>query len=143
MSSFDEGELRRKLISGTKWAACLRLLTQLISWLITIFVVRYFGGIKLGAGGLVKAYGNTARQLILEAPFGPYIIYKTIFVTLPYSEQTRLDYLARKHGVEILDRSFGEDVTVELRMPNEIYAAFRSEWPLVWLEKKDDGKPAP
>ncbi len=105
----------------------------------TIFVVRYFGGVKLGAGGLVKAYGNTARQLILDAEWGPYIVYKTIRVSLPYSEQTRLEYLSKKHQVELLERAYGEDVTVRLKMPSDVYPLFHAEWPLSWKEEKEEG----
>ncbi len=103
----------------------------------TLFVVRYFGGVKLGAGGLVKAYGNTARQLIHEAAWGPYIVYKTIAVTLPYSEQTRLEYLCKKHQVELLDRAYSEAVLVSLKMPMDTYPIFKSEWPMLWSEIKN------
>lgn len=103
----------------------------------TLFVVRYFGGVKLGAGGLVKAYGNTARQLIEEAEWGPYIVFHEAKIAFPYSEQTRFEYLAKKHGVTILDRSFGTEVILSLRLPKDDWPLFQAEWPLSWFEQKD------
>ncbi len=91
---------------------------------VVVFVVRYFGGTKLGAGGLVRAYGNTAKQLLLEAETAEHIPLITLELTLPYSEQNRLDYLARKHKVVILDRQFAEDLKVHLELPEMEKTAF-------------------
>jgi len=99
---------------------------------VTLFVVRYFGGTKLGAGGLVKAYGNTARQLITEASWGPYIVYKELWLALPYSETNRLEYLARKFGVEILERDFSESVRVRIRIADDNAAEFKAAVPSSW-----------
>ena len=104
---------------------------------ITLFVVRYFGGVKLGAGGLVKAYGNTARQLIQEAEWGPYVIYQDLWLTLPYSEQNRLEYLARKHSVEILERHFSELVHCRISIAENEVSSFREGLPKSWEFLKD------
>lgn len=91
---------------------------------IAIFVVRYFGGVKLGAGGLVRAYGGTAKLLIQEAPIGPHIPYSEFEISIPHSQQRQLDYLSKKHQVEILERIWSEDLRVRLRMPESEKAAF-------------------
>ncbi len=97
-----------------------------------VFVVRFFGGIKLGAGGLVRAYGNTARQLLLEADIRPYIVFREEWIALPYSEQNRLEYLAKKLEFEILDREFGSDVKALIRITEETWKGLREEWPQAW-----------
>jgi putative IMPACT (imprinted ancient) family translation regulator len=84
---------------------------------LVVFVVRYFGGTKLGAGGLVRAYGNTAKQLLTEAETAEHVPLVQLELTLPYSEQNRLDYLARKHKVVIVNREFGEHLKVQLELP--------------------------
>lgn len=104
---------------------------------LTLFVVRYFGGIKLGAGGLVKAYGNTARQLIQEAEWGPFVIYREQWIAIPYSEQNRMEYLTKKHAVEILDRQFSEHVLFLLKLSTEDWKEFSEAMPTSWTLIKD------
>lgn len=70
MTTLDEEDLRRKLISGTKWAASLRLLSQLISWLVTIFVVRYLSA---------DDYGLNA---MLEVPIELFMLFSTIGIDM-------------------------------------------------------------
>jgi uncharacterized YigZ family protein len=61
--SSDDGEP-----TGTAGAPILNAIhTEGLSDTICV-VVRYFGGIKLGAGGLIRAYGNSARQVLRESP---------------------------------------------------------------------------
>ncbi|MBC7661046.1 MAG: YigZ family protein [Chitinophagaceae bacterium] len=100
---------------------------------VTLFVVRYFGGIKLGAGGLVKAYGNTARQLIQEASWADYIVYREIWLNLPYSEQNRLEYLAKKHAIDILERRFSETVLCLIRIAEPELEPLKSRLPNTWI----------
>jgi uncharacterized YigZ family protein len=126
---FEEGQLQQRFSdagepSGTAGKPILMHIEGQSLIDIVVFVVRYFGGIKLGAGGLVRAYGNTAKQLMLEADTAEHIPRLNIEVTLPYSEQNRLDYLARKHKVVILDREFAEDLKVRLELPEAEKTAF-------------------
>ncbi len=127
---YDDGEP-----SGTAGKPILMHLegNQIIN--TTFFVVRYFGGIKLGAGGLVKAYGNTARQLILEGSFADYFIYKEFTVTIPYAEQTRLEYLLKKFHGEIANRTFDVDVCVAVKMPDAEFLLFKNEVPAFYQIK--------
>ncbi|RYZ54709.1 MAG: YigZ family protein [Proteobacteria bacterium] len=99
---------------------------------VTLFVVRYFGGIKLGAGGLVKAYGNTARQLIQEAEWGPFVVYREQWLSIPYSEQNRMEYLTKKYRVEIIDRQFSEHVLFLVKLSTDDWQAFSEAMPTSW-----------
>ncbi len=58
---FDDGEPTR-----TSGYAILSVLQKKKLVNVAVFIVRYFGGIKLGAGGLVRAYTNTTSQLFME-----------------------------------------------------------------------------
>ncbi|HYX37957.1 MAG TPA: YigZ family protein [Oligoflexus sp.] len=119
---FEQGQLQQRVSddgepSGTAGKPILMHIDGQNLINLVLFVVRYFGGIKLGAGGLVRAYGNTAKQFILEAPLEEHVPMVNLEVTLPYSEQNRLDYLARKHKVVIVDREFGENLRACLELP--------------------------
>ena len=106
---------------------------------IVIFVVRYFGGIKLGAGGLMRAYGAAARQVLDEATLAPFVPLTLLTLELPYSAQNRLDYLAKKHGAVILDRTFSEQLVCRIQIPLEEKAAFLALLPSLVKEQEEEG----
>jgi uncharacterized YigZ family protein len=77
-------------------------------------VVRYFGGVKLGAGGLIRAYGASARQTLREAP----VIVLTPKITLRVKVQTsfvgNVYELAAKCGGETSNDKYGVDGTLSI-----------------------------
>lgn len=82
---------------------------------IVIDVVRYFGGIKLGAGGLVRAYSKSASEAIKLKGIVPIIEYVTCEVTFDYS---LLKIIERSlNDIEILERKFSNNVTLILKVP--------------------------
>lgn len=84
-----------------------------------VFVVRYYGGTKLGAGGLVRAYGQTAKLVLQDAELGPHVITQQLRLTLPYEAQSQVDYLCKKEAIEVLERSFAEQVEMLIQLPAE------------------------
>lgn len=84
-------------------------------------VTRYFGGILLGAGGLVRAYSKGAAGAIEEAGKTDVIEYKTIAVTYGYDLHSSIERLFRLEGLEPLDREFSDTVTLYVEMPAEKY----------------------
>lgn len=82
-----------------------------------VAVVRYFGGIKLGTGGLARAYGNTARLALDAAQIVQYVEMCQIRIEVDYS---RLDMLVRaieQVRGQIVDKAFAEHVTVFASVP--------------------------
>jgi len=82
-----------------------------------VAVVRYYGGINLGTGGLVRAYGGTARLALDAAQTAPYVEMCQIRLDVDYS---RLDALLRdidKLGGTVLDKQFAERITVVASIP--------------------------
>ena len=90
---------------------------ELINLLIA--VIRYFGGVKLGAGGLTRAYGNTARQVIEAAEVVDYVEMVTIRLTLDYNQMQPLEYLLKKLDGHILKQDFAEQVKLIIQLPAE------------------------
>lgn len=79
-------------------------------------VVRYFGGVKLGAGGLVRAYTDAVAQAISGAPRVPLVRTRSIRVTAPYALEGALRREIDAHGAALLDvkHDTAVDLTVEL-----------------------------
>lgn len=79
---------------------------------LCIVVTRYFGGILLGAGGLVRAYSAAAKMAIDEAGFAVFEDYIVYSMTVSYSDYQRLTVALEKIGVTEDRSEFGEGVTV-------------------------------
>ena len=78
-------------------------------------VTRYFGGIKLGAGGLVRAYSSSASLALKEAGIVPIIEYTKLKITIDYPF---LDIIENKlKDYQIIDRSFDLRVTLVIKLP--------------------------
>lgn len=82
---------------------------------IVIDVVRYFGGIKLGAGGLVRAYSKSASEAIKLKGIVPIIDYTYFEVSFDYSLLKSIERVLINN--EILERKFSNDVTLVCKVP--------------------------
>ena len=86
-----------------------------------IVVTRYFGGILLGAGGLVRAYSASAKMAVDAAGIVTYEPYTVFRLTCGYSEYQRLQNELPKMGVEQDDISFAEGITLSLAVRSAVF----------------------
>jgi len=100
---------------------------------VLLVVVRYFGGIKLGAGGLTRAYGNAAKRVIDEADIEPFIAMASVRLAATYSQLQPLEYLLKKLNGRILEQQFAEQIKLVLELPEEQLPTLQQAFPL--LEK--------
>ncbi len=84
---------------------------------VVLVVIRYFGGIKLGTGGLVRAYGNTAKQLIEIADLHPYVEFVNRQLVLDYKQLQAFEQVLKKHGGEIISQKFVDQVHLSIQVP--------------------------
>jgi uncharacterized YigZ family protein len=89
-----------------------------------LVVTRYFGGTKLGTGGLVRAYGDAARAVIALTPTCEKVERQHLGISIPYSLYERLKLIAAAHDATIDDETFEADVTLYLTMPLESVEPF-------------------
>jgi len=80
-------------------------------------VIRYFGGVKLGTGGLARAYGTAAKLAIEDAKIFPWVEHTSFELTLEYSQLQLLEYHLEKCQGKITDQEFTDRVRVKINMP--------------------------
>lgn len=74
-----------------------------------LLTVRYFGGIKLGTGGMARAYGTAARAAVEAARLCDYHKERIVSFRTAYLHQRRIDYLLRELSIQVLERDFDTD----------------------------------
>ncbi len=97
---------------------------QLINTLA--IVVRYFGGVKLGAGGLTRAYGNAIRQAIEHAHIETYVPMFETTIKLDYEQLHFFEYQLEKLHGKILQQNFSDIVELKIQIPQDNVAALKS-----------------
>ena len=84
---------------------------------ITVAIVRYFGGTLLGTGGLVKAYGDSAKEVLKIVPTEPLIEKTSFSMTIPYNAYTLIKRLFETLSVTVTDESFDISIKLEGQLP--------------------------
>jgi uncharacterized YigZ family protein len=80
-----------------------------------VVVTRYFGGTKLGTGGLVRAYGDAVREVIRVAPLAEKVWTQVLMMAVPYNLYERVRLLIEGAHGAMLDEDFAGDVTLTCR----------------------------
>ena len=81
---------------------------------IAVVVTRYFGGIKLGAGGLIRAYSHSAALGISAAKIVQMQTFKKIFITLEYNFLATVENFLRQKKIRVEKIDYAEDVTLNI-----------------------------
>ncbi len=85
---------------------------------VAVLVTRFFGGIKLGAGGLVRAYGGAAARCLRETPQHEVVPQACASVEVGFGDTGLLFGLLEAHGAERLEERYGPaGLLVALRLP--------------------------
>lgn len=115
----DDGEP-----GGTAGMPTLQVLQRENLFNVICVVTRYFGGILLGAGGLVRAYAKGAKIAVDAAGKSVKRVWTALYLPVPYSwyERTKLEVAA--FGGLIRDTQFGADVELEVLLPEAQTAPF-------------------
>ena len=82
-------------------------------------ITRYFGGVLLGAGGLVRAYSNTAKLALDAAGISRMDTWDETLVSCAYNQYERVRRLLEEHGAVIENTDFGADIVLEALISQE------------------------
>ena len=94
---------------------------------VVCVVTRYFGGILLGAGGLTRAYGGTAKLTLDAAGISRMRLWAVLAVPCPYPLYERMRLLVEKSGGSVENADFGTDVLLTVLLPSEDVDDFREK----------------
>jgi len=86
---------------------------------ISAVVTRYFGGILLGKGGLVRAYSGGVKLALETLPLAQHVPTVELLVVIDYASVTPVQRLLPEFEVEMRGEEYGADVTYHLRLPEE------------------------
>ncbi|MFC6274957.1 YigZ family protein [Levilactobacillus tangyuanensis] len=100
--------------SGTAGVPILTVLQRNHLHNVIAVVTRYFGGIKLGAGGLIRAYSNATSTGVEATGVVKLVRQQSLTVTVDYGNFDRLSHYLNDEQISILDTAYGADVAVTI-----------------------------
>jgi uncharacterized YigZ family protein len=93
---------------------------------VTVVIIRYFGGTKLGTGGLVKAYTEAAQLALAELPVTEKVELRAVRVVIPYGFYEQCKRLIETHHGQIEAEDFAAEVSLRLTFTIDDLPAFES-----------------
>ena len=117
----DDGEPH-----GTAGRPMLHVLSHSDLGDVVAVVTRWYGGTKLGAGGLVRAYSDATREAIDAVPREEKVDRMTTTLTIPYALIDPLRRMLGDHEAEILDEVYTDAVELSVQLPRTNHDAFVS-----------------
>lgn len=118
----DDGEP-----SGTAGKPMLNVMQHKDVGDVFVVVVRYFGGIKLGAGGLVRAYSSAVQAAYDAMQCEQLVSLEPLRLCCAFDEEQKIRHLLARHQGVIDGCTYSEHVSMALSLPKENTAALRSE----------------
>lgn len=116
----DDGEP-----SGTAGKPILNVLQHKNVGDIMLVVVRYFGGIKLGAGGLVRAYSGAAQNVMSELPTKTHVALTEYLVEGNFDLEQSLRHWLESNSGTVVDVEYSSSVVLRVALPSENKNALR------------------
>jgi len=95
---------------------------------VAVITVRYFGGTKLGTGGLVRAYSDATNMAVNAAELISYQKEETLVVSCGYSDIGKVDYMLENLAIRVTEKAFdAEGEIMHLKAPRESLDLFLQE----------------
>lgn len=126
----DDGEP-----GGTAGVPMLQMLMRREMRYVAAVVTRYYGGVKLGAGGLIRAYGGVVGEALDELGTITRQRFRLATITVGHQRAGRLENDLRATGLAVREVRYAEAVIIEIGLPDSAVESFRS-----WLADATAGE---
>ena len=113
----DDGEPK-----GTAGKPMLNVLQHSDFGETTVVVTRYFGGVKLGAGGLVRAYSQATQEALLNIESEKIYPRSPVQLKIAYSLLGKVEYWLEQSDIEITEKTYSDSIIIDL-------AVIERTWP--------------
>ncbi|MFJ4465136.1 MULTISPECIES: YigZ family protein [unclassified Streptomyces] len=126
----DDGEP-----GGTAGVPMLQMLTRREMRYVVAVVTRYYGGVKLGAGGLIRAYGGVVGEALDELGTLTRQRFRLATITIGHQRAGKLENDLRATGRSVREVRYAEAVIIEIGLPDTDVESFRA-----WLADATAGE---
>jgi len=116
--------------SGTAGKPLLQLIDahQIVSG--GIGVIRYYGGVNLGTGGLTRAYGGTGKLALTHSVIEPYVEYIKLKLSINYNNLDNYIHVIHSMNGSVLDKIFDEKVNLLIKLPEGNLDKLKARFPM-------------
>lgn len=118
----DDGEP-----SGTAGKPMLGVLQHNNIGNVAVIVSRFFGGTKLGTGGLVRAYSAATKMAVEKVSLQEFIQSSCIQVAIPFQFESNVRHLLATLNLTVIDSKYSEEVLIEIDVPESILDSFQKK----------------
>lgn len=113
--------------SGTAGVPELKALQLMKLKNVTVVVTRYFGGIKLGAGGLIRAYSNSVTKAIEKIGVVKRVLQQELIFKIPYHRLDEVNNYLRQAKIFIADTTYTTDVSIKVYLDLKEVTNFKNQ----------------
>lgn len=100
--------------SGTAGIPELKALQLMNLKNVTVVVTRYFGGIKLGAGGLIRTYSNSVTNAVEKIGVVKRVLQQEIIFNVPYNRFDEVDHYLKTNKIFVANTEYGVDIKIHI-----------------------------
>lgn len=134
--TLNENEIQKKCSddgepSGTAGAPMLEILEKQSIYNVVVIVTRYFGGILLGTGGLVRAYSDSLKETIKKSTLVEQEPGYEAEIKLPYADFEKFKYYCNKNNINIINSEYSDFIICKIEVndaeKNRLEIEFREQ----------------
>lgn len=113
--------------SGTAGIPELKALQLMNLKYVTVVVTRYFGGIKLGAGGLIRAYSNSVTKAAEAIGVIKRVLQQELIFHVAYNKFDEIDHYLKQNKILISGTEYGVDITIKVFLDEDQIEDFKNK----------------